>query len=114
MKGTFRPIDQSTNVAQSKMNCSHCQHWNPEDEHRCRLCGRKLTADANDTTSEWALNIVAGALAAAPERMPSRRPPETNAAAQRSLFAERPVSKIIPFQSRGTVGAAAAPAPART
>src|SRR5437764_9751399 len=98
MKGTF-PIDQSTNVAQRKMNCRHCQHWNPEDEQRCRLCGRKLHETGNDTTSEWALSIVAGNLAAAPERVPVRRTPDANLSPQRRLpFADRPVSKIIPFE----------------
>src|SRR5580693_5357332 len=92
------------------MNCRHCQHWNPEDEQRCRLCGRKLKADANDTTSEWALNVVAGNLAAAPERVPVRRTAEANLSPQRNLFPDRPTSKIIPFESRGMTGAAPAQA----
>src|SRR5215471_2050851 len=94
------------------MNCRHCQHWNPEDEQRCRLCGRKLKADANDTTSEWALNVVAGNLAAAPERVPVRRTAEANLSPQRSLFPDRPASKIIPFETRGM--SAAAPPAAKT
>ena len=98
------------------MNCRHCQHWNPEDEQRCRLCGRKLRETGNDTTSEWALSVVAGNLAAAPERIPRRQAPENVAPSpQRSLFSERPPSKIIPFESRGmAMSAAAAPAPAKT
>src|SRR5581483_1104927 len=96
------------------MNCRHCQHWNPEDEQRCRLCGRKLRADANDTTSEWALNVVTGNLAAAPERAPSRRTREAHLSPERTLFPDRPASKIIPFESRGiTAATAVAPAPRR-
>jgi uncharacterized RDD family membrane protein YckC len=75
------------------------------------LCGRKLQSSGNDTTSEWLLTVVAGNLAAAPERIPKRRSPEAIQSPQRSLFSDRPVSKIIPFESRG---AAAAPAPAKT
>src|SRR5207248_5184801 len=97
------------------MNCRHCQHWNPEDEQRCRLCGRKLHETGNDTTSEWALSVVAGNLAAAPERLPSRRPVDSGLPPQRRLFSDRPASKIIPFESRGggVAAAAAAPAPAK-
>src|SRR5215467_10165121 len=94
------------------MNCRHCQHWNPEGEQRCRLCGRKLHSTGNDTTSEWALNVVAGNLAAAPERVPVRRPAESNLSPQRSLFPDRPASKIIPFESRAMTAAAPAVAPA--
>src|SRR5215475_3010662 len=96
------------------MNCRHCQHWNPEDEQRCRLCGRKLHATGNDTTSEWALNVVAGNLAAAPERAPARRSAEASLPPQRSLFSDRPVSKIIPSESRATTAGAVAPAPSAT
>jgi len=92
------------------MNCRHCQHWNPEDEQRCRLCGRKLQTSENDAGSEWSLNVVAGNLAAAPERIRSRRTTEAGFGPQRTLFPDRPPSKIIPFESRGT---ASAPAPAQ-
>ncbi len=43
------------------------------------------------------MNVVAGNLAAAPERAPSRRTVETTLSPQRSLFPDRPASKIIPF-----------------
>src|SRR5438045_3524248 len=95
------------------MNCRHCEHWNPEDEQRCRLCGRKLHETGNDTTSEWALSVVAGNLAAAPQRSAVRRTAEAPQSPQRRLFSDRPVSKIIPFESRGGAAAAAAPAPAK-
>jgi uncharacterized RDD family membrane protein YckC len=87
------------------MNCRHCHHWNPEDEQRCRLCGRKLHATGNDTTSEWSLNAITGNLATAPERAPKRRPQEANQGPQRMLFTDRPASKIIPFESRSGGGA---------
>src|SRR5260370_39277487 len=80
------------------MNCRHCHHWNPEDEQRCRLCGRKLRSDGNDTTSEWALNAVRGNLAAAPQPARSvREPAAASVAPQRMLFPERPISNVIPF-----------------
>src|SRR5579885_3206599 len=80
------------------MNCRHCEHWNPEGEQRCRLCGRKLDPHANDSTSDWAYAAVAGNLAAAPERAPCRRPEPTNEAPQRSLFPDRPVAKAGRFE----------------
>ena len=99
------------------MNCRHCQHWNPEDEQRCRLCGRKLQSSENDTTSEWSLNVVAGNLATAPERMrqPAHNGSETFRATADACSRIGPPSKIIPFESRGTASAAApaAPAPAK-
>ena len=84
------------------MNCRHCHHWNAEDELRCRLCGRKLRFTGNDTTSEWALNTVRGNLAAAPQKAPQPREAAATAsgasvAGQRSLFAERHASNVIPF-----------------
>ena len=81
------------------MNCRHCHHWNPEDEQRCRLCGRKLNSTGNDTTSEWALNIVTGNLATAPQ--PVRKLRDSAApvqlSPQRTLFPDRPASNVIPF-----------------
>jgi uncharacterized RDD family membrane protein YckC len=81
------------------MKCRHCQHWNPEEQERCRLCGGKLHASGNDTTSEWSFHAVAGNLAAAPERAPKRRTQEFNRAPQQELFTERPAPKVIPFES---------------
>jgi uncharacterized RDD family membrane protein YckC len=64
------------------MNCRHCDHWNPEDEQRCRLCGRKLQLSADDSSAEWRLTRVAGNLAVAP---------------QHSLFPS--ASNVIPFET---------------
>ena len=77
------------------MNCRHCQQWNPEDEDRCRVCGGNLRLTGSDT-GEWALHAVKGNLAAAPQR--ARAPQEAPGPPQRSLFAERPVSNVIPFE----------------
>jgi len=62
--------------------------------------------------------VVAGNLAAAPARAPFRRNAETSLPPQRSLFPDRPPSKIIPFETRGSGFIADAPlkatvAPAR-
>jgi uncharacterized RDD family membrane protein YckC len=44
--------------------------------------------------------VIAGNLAAAPEKLKQRRTAEANLPPQRSLFADRPASKIIPFETR--------------
>lgn len=106
------------------MNCSYCRTWNPETEHRCRRCGRRLNGSANDTLSDtvthYQLNGVAGNLAAVLEpvrRQPAAQPQtrETvvrNSSPQGTLFSERPVSNVIPFESLAP-GYTRAPVPRR-
>lgn len=95
------------------MNCSYCRTWNSENEHRCRRCGRRLNGSLNDTLSDTAthypLHGITGNLAAVLEpvrRWPSPQDPvpALGAEPQGSLFTDRPVSKVIPFESKVSPG----------
>lgn len=95
------------------MTCGYCGFRNSEGEHRCRRCGRKPGDGPG-----WPLTVhrTDGALAAAPHRETVSAPRESAAgdlgrALQASLFAARPVSNVIPFESYAGVRAEIRPAP---
>src|SRR5262249_7359865 len=86
------------------MTCSYCGARNSQGEHRCRRCGRKpddtLTGDFTPRTD--------GALAAMPRPIPCLQPasppalraaPNLARAVQGSLFQERPVFNVSPFEA---------------
>ncbi len=90
-------------------SCSYCRTLNADDEHRCRRCGRRLSEDARPQ--------VTGALATQPlpirhsPEVPTAEPPARRVPTQPSLFADRPQSKIIPFESYAAPRTEAVPAP---
>ena len=47
------------------MHCPYCRHWNAEDEHRCRRCGRRLDSvrPAPEPVAAAALTAAAPVLA---------------------------------------------------
>jgi uncharacterized RDD family membrane protein YckC len=100
------------------MTCGYCGFRNSEGEHRCRRCGRK----PGDGPA-WPLTVhrTDGALAAAPQNEAVTAPQGAAAAAaagdlgravQPSLFAARPVSNVIPFESYAGSRAEIRPLPA--
>jgi uncharacterized RDD family membrane protein YckC len=90
------------------MICTYCRTWNPDDEHRCGRCGRRMAAGRPG--SEQRYGRTDGALATAPATAAaasaSAAPVPREAAPQRHadtppqgwLF-ERPAPKVIPFES---------------
>lgn len=74
------------------MNCWYCGTANPEEEHRCLHCGRRL--------DRFAAAPLRGSTVPAPAReappliaMPNREAPVSRVARQQSLF------RVIPFES---------------
>jgi len=84
------------------MNCRYCQTWNAEDDHRCRLCGRRLQV-AETGAHRFPASRCAPALALdqQPVAPPIQvaPPPNRVPVAQRLAFDEVPQSNIIPFES---------------
>lgn len=92
------------------MTCSYCGGRNNEDESRCRRCGRK---PGDTLTGGVTLNRTDGALAAQMQPVLAmqaaegpiavqgslRHAPNAGRPVQGSLFWERPVGKVIPFES---------------
>jgi len=86
------------------MTCGYCGFRNQDGEHRCRKCGRRPEDAA---LGPFTVHRTDGALATAshPEESQSavavedERASETARAVQGKLFASRPASKIIPFES---------------
>lgn len=84
------------------MHCKYCQSWNADDEHRCSLCGRRLTA-VTDRPQHYPASRSALALAqhsaimveAETSAPPSNRKPVP----QKLGFDALPDSNIIPFES---------------
>jgi uncharacterized RDD family membrane protein YckC len=90
------------------MTCGYCGGRNNEEDNRCRRCGRKagdtLTAEAAFNRTNGALAAqsqpVAVAMQAGPVALPgSRQASRAPRPVQGSLFFDRPVGKIIPFES---------------
>ena len=100
------------------MTCGYCGFRNSEGEHRCRRCGRK---PGDGPARPLTVHRTDGALAAAPQSEAVTAPRESVLAAsagdlgnavQASLFAARPVSNVIPFESYAGVRAEIRPIPA--
>ncbi len=92
------------------MNCTYCQSANPENDHRCRRCGRRLTGSAVSAPAGYAPQAM-GALALnnqEPQKsasMTSQASSETTRTgtrkpAQTSLFAEEFAPRVIPFDAQ--------------
>ena len=97
------------------MTCGYCGSRNADGEHRCRRCGRRPGDTLN---GDFALARTDGALAAAPEPLPIAEPAEDAPAprhpgrpVQGTLFAARPVSKIIPIEAYSNARVEPKPAP---
>ncbi|HLK49516.1 MAG TPA: RDD family protein [Bryobacteraceae bacterium] len=83
------------------MMCGYCGQRNSEGEHRCRRCGRR----PDDTPiGPFTPHRVDGALAAAVAPAPAAESAgfensDYSRAIQGTLFAARPASNVIPFES---------------
>lgn len=98
------------------MTCTYCQSANPESDHRCRRCGRRLTGSAvsapadytSSATMTQAMGATALALDSQPRQKRSAAGSETSdktaermrKPAQTSLFAEEFAPRIIPFDAQ--------------
>jgi uncharacterized RDD family membrane protein YckC len=109
------------------MNCLYCREWNPDDEHRCQRCGRRLhyapagigvahqyspTALAEERAPQP--HALARALARAPELVPGagtghRQSPSY----QRTLFGTKDMGQVLPFNAFIAGGNAAGEKPLR-
>lgn len=83
------------------MHCLYCRHWNPEDEHRCQHCARRLQTTAARSAPEGYIGATALAMAAAPAARQTA--PEIEAPPQRPqvprqtrLFSEE-AGKVLQF-----------------
>jgi uncharacterized RDD family membrane protein YckC len=91
------------------MTCSYCGSRNSESEHRCRRCGRRpgdtLTGEVTwrRTNGALAAQFQPQARAAVTESplpaSPPRRVPNLQNPMQRSLFQDRVISNVIPFEA---------------
>lgn len=90
------------------MTCSYCLSRNAEDDHRCRRCGRRLSAAGLRTDGALATAPAPEALSDVHESPRAQAAPQI----QPSLFPYRPGGKIIPFQS--IPGSRVEPAPKAT
>ena len=77
------------------MNCLYCQHSNPEDEHRCQRCGRRLPAAAARPGPENYVSAYQASQATALAMAPAMAPEQSEAPA-----AAAPQRKQIPRQTR--------------
>lgn len=89
------------------MTCTYCGAWNPEGEHRCQRCGRRVAG----TLSDFSLGNTALAAVPAPVRESGARtePPPSREPVQRPLFVDRAQPKVIPFKTPTQPRQAAAP-----
>lgn len=109
------------------MTCSYCGSRNSEEESRCRRCGRRPGDSLNNEFSaRWTNGALATQMDSHPQVATENRPAELQAipgqgrrepnmarAVQGSLFWEKPVGKVIPFESFPS-GPAARPRPRST
>src|ERR1041384_383110 len=101
------------------MNCKYCGSWNPEDEHRCSHCGRRVQARLVYPASRSAFALLL-------DEWPATEPSESsspdpsrlrvqpaldllNAVPQKLVFELSSPAKIIPFES--IIGDRSPPAP---
>ncbi|MBM3724068.1 MAG: hypothetical protein FJW40_01400 [Acidobacteria bacterium] len=93
------------------MNCLYCRAWNPEDEHRCARCGRRLRfANARPAPDTYPLaTATAPRLARVEQLTPAQPVPEPPL--QASLFPVQETPKVVAITSPAR--RAASPAPRR-
>ncbi len=94
------------------MICTYCQSANPENDHRCRRCGRRLTGSAVSAPAGYAPQAMGATALALNNQEPqksssatSRTSSETTKTgtrkpAQTSLFAEEFAPRVIPFDAQ--------------
>ncbi len=83
------------------MNCRYCGASNPEDEHRCGRCGRRLRPNVpvpNRTATAPVLDPVVEEPAAQSSEQSAERHQPTFPPRQKYLFAEA-APRVIPFDS---------------
>lgn len=81
------------------MNCKYCQTWNPEDEHRCNRCGRRLRTIPSANQYPASRSAPALALREDAAVLVEEAPDAPFHAPQRFNFENSAAAKIIPFES---------------
>lgn len=86
------------------MTCSYCRAWNPEEEHRCQRCGRRLRpAAARPAPDTYPLSAATAPVLRPVPEIPAAAPPPSRPTVsyQQPLFREMP--KVIPIPTLPTV-----------